>query len=98
MMLLHGEQYTEILAPPLPTSADIVTEGTINGIYDKGKGALVTIEFISSDKEDEEAALEERDERVHSRRRWVRWRRESRRSPVTIRRIARRTWSLNRRR
>jgi 3-hydroxyacyl-CoA dehydrogenase/3a,7a,12a-trihydroxy-5b-cholest-24-enoyl-CoA hydratase len=50
MMLLHGEQYTEILSPPLPTSADIITEGTISGIYDKGKGALVTIDFITSDK------------------------------------------------
>jgi 3-hydroxyacyl-CoA dehydrogenase/3a,7a,12a-trihydroxy-5b-cholest-24-enoyl-CoA hydratase len=50
MMLLHGEQYTEILAPPLPTSADIVTEGTISGIFDKGKGALVTVDFVTSDK------------------------------------------------
>ena len=50
MMLLHGEQYTEILAPPLPTSADIVTEGTISGIYDKGKGALITIDFVTKDK------------------------------------------------
>ncbi|HEX3596095.1 MAG TPA: MaoC/PaaZ C-terminal domain-containing protein [Polyangiaceae bacterium] len=50
MMLLHGEQYTEILSPPLPTSADIVTEGTVSGIYDKGKGALVTIDFVTSDK------------------------------------------------
>jgi 3-hydroxyacyl-CoA dehydrogenase/3a,7a,12a-trihydroxy-5b-cholest-24-enoyl-CoA hydratase len=50
MMLLHGEQYTEILEPPLPTSADIVTEGTISGIYDKGKGALVTIDFITRDR------------------------------------------------
>ena len=50
MMLLHGEQYTEILAPPLPTSADIVTEGTISGIYDKGKGALVTIDYVTRDK------------------------------------------------
>ena len=50
MMLLHGEQYTEILEPPLPLTADIVTEGTISGIYDKGKGALVTIDFITKDK------------------------------------------------
>jgi len=57
MMLLHGEQYTEILAPPLPTSADIVTEGTISGIYDKGKGALVTIDFITSDKKTKKPLL-----------------------------------------
>ncbi|HVW27657.1 MAG TPA: MaoC/PaaZ C-terminal domain-containing protein [Polyangiaceae bacterium] len=57
MMLLHGEQYTEILAPPLPTSADIVTEGTISGVYDKGKGALVTIDFITSDKKTKKPLL-----------------------------------------
>jgi 3-hydroxyacyl-CoA dehydrogenase/3a,7a,12a-trihydroxy-5b-cholest-24-enoyl-CoA hydratase len=50
MMLLHGEQYTEILSPPLPLSAEIVTEGTISGIFDKVKGALVTTEFITRDK------------------------------------------------
>jgi acyl dehydratase len=50
MMLLHGEQYTEILSPPLPLTADVVTEGTISGIYDKGKGALVTIDFVTTDK------------------------------------------------
>jgi 3-hydroxyacyl-CoA dehydrogenase/3a,7a,12a-trihydroxy-5b-cholest-24-enoyl-CoA hydratase len=50
MMLLHGEQYTEILEPPLPLTAEIVTDGTISGIYDKGKGALVTIDFITREK------------------------------------------------
>ncbi len=57
MMLLHGEQYTEILAPPLPTAAEIVTEGTISGVYDKGKGALVTIDFITSDKKTKKPLL-----------------------------------------
>ena len=57
MMLLHGEQYTEILEPPLPTAADIVTEGTISGIYDKGKGALVTIDFITQRQEDEKPLI-----------------------------------------
>ena len=57
MMLLHGEQYTEILAPPLPTSAEIVTEGTITGVYDKGKGALVTIDFITSDRKTKKPLL-----------------------------------------
>jgi acyl dehydratase len=51
MMLLHGEQYTEILAPPLPTSASVITEGVVSGIYDKGKGALVTIDFTTRDKQ-----------------------------------------------
>ena len=57
MMLLHGEQYTEILEPPLPTSADIVTEGTISGIYDKGKAAIVTIDFITKEKKTGRALL-----------------------------------------
>src|SRR5215471_245588 len=57
MMLLHGEQYTEILEPPLPLSADIVTEGTISGIYDKGKGALLTIDFITRDKKTKKALV-----------------------------------------
>lgn len=50
MMLLHGEQYTEIVAPPLPLSAEVVTEGVVSGVYDKGKGALLTIDFSTKDK------------------------------------------------
>lgn len=50
MMLLHGEQYTEIIEPPLPLSAQVVTQGEVTGIYDKGKGALIVIDFITSDK------------------------------------------------
>jgi 3-hydroxyacyl-CoA dehydrogenase/3a,7a,12a-trihydroxy-5b-cholest-24-enoyl-CoA hydratase len=57
MMLLHGEQYTEILEPPLPLSAEIVTEGTVTGVYDKGKGALVTVDFITRDKKSKKALI-----------------------------------------
>jgi 3-hydroxyacyl-CoA dehydrogenase/3a,7a,12a-trihydroxy-5b-cholest-24-enoyl-CoA hydratase len=51
MMLLHGEQYTEILAPPLPVEARIVNEAHIAGIHDKGagKGALIVTEVTSRD-------------------------------------------------
>ncbi|MDX2166276.1 MAG: MaoC/PaaZ C-terminal domain-containing protein [Deltaproteobacteria bacterium] len=51
MMLLHGEQDTEILAPPLPTSARIVNQARIAAIHDKGagKGALIVTEVVSRD-------------------------------------------------
>ena len=57
MMLLHGEQYTEILEPPLPLDASVVTEGEVSGIYDKGKGALVTLDFVTKDKVSGKALL-----------------------------------------
>ncbi len=58
MMLLHGEQYTEILSPPFPVTGTIVNEGVVTGVFDKGKdeatgkakGAVITIEFNSKDK------------------------------------------------
>jgi acyl dehydratase len=50
MMLVHGEQYMEILGDPLPTSAEIVTEGVVSGLFDKGKSALATFDFITKDK------------------------------------------------
>ena len=51
MMLLHGEQYTEILTPPLPVEARIVNDARISAIHDKGpgKGALVVTEVVSRD-------------------------------------------------
>ncbi len=52
MMLLHGEQYTEILKPPFPVKATIVNEAEISAIYDKGagKGAVIVTTVVSKDK------------------------------------------------
>jgi acyl dehydratase len=48
-MLLHGEQDIEIHRP-LPTSARLVSESRIAGLYDKGKAALVVFEVKTSEK------------------------------------------------
>lgn len=52
MMLLHGEQYTEILKPPLPTTATVVNDAKLSAIYDKGpgKGAVIVLDIVSKDK------------------------------------------------
>jgi 3-hydroxyacyl-CoA dehydrogenase/3a,7a,12a-trihydroxy-5b-cholest-24-enoyl-CoA hydratase len=52
MMLLHGEQYTEVLKRPVPLSASVVSDAKVSGIYDKGpgKGAVVTIDVQTKDK------------------------------------------------
>ena len=47
-MLLHGEQEVEIHRP-LPTTAELTTRGRVAEIYDKGKAALVVVEYASSD-------------------------------------------------
>ncbi len=47
-MLLHGEQDVEIHRP-LPTAAELSTRGRVAEIWDKGKAALVVMEYASSD-------------------------------------------------
>ena len=46
-MIIHGEQRVRIHGA-LPPSATVKTEATVAGIYDKGSGALVDLEFKSS--------------------------------------------------
>ncbi|MBW3662322.1 MAG: MaoC family dehydratase N-terminal domain-containing protein [Actinobacteria bacterium] len=50
-MLLHGEQELEVHAA-LPVAATVRTRGSIAGIYDKGRDAVVVIESTTSDAED----------------------------------------------
>jgi acyl dehydratase len=51
MMILHGEQYLEILCDEIPVEAKIVTKARVKGVYDKGKGALIAVEAVTSEKE-----------------------------------------------
>ena len=48
-MVVHGEQGLEV-HNPLPRSATISTMATLEGVYDKGSGALIVMRFDSKDK------------------------------------------------
>ena len=50
MMILHGEQYLEILKQPVATSGKLTTQPVIKAIYDKGKGALVLLDTVTIDE------------------------------------------------
>jgi acyl dehydratase len=47
-MLVHGEQAIT-LHGPIPTQGEVETVGTITGIYDKGKGAVIEVTSASTD-------------------------------------------------
>lgn len=49
MKLLHGEHEIEIHRQ-LPVAATVKTVSRITGVHDKGKGALIVVESISSDQ------------------------------------------------
>jgi acyl dehydratase len=48
-MVLHGEQAIEI-HKPIPLMAEIVSEGRVTGLYDKGKAALIVLEVETKEK------------------------------------------------
>ena len=48
VMILHGEQGFAI-RKEIPTSGELTTKAKITGVYDKGKGALVTIDSETKD-------------------------------------------------
>lgn len=48
LMVLHGEQRIDLRAP-IPTSGKLTSRGRIAAIYDKGSGALVSIETETKD-------------------------------------------------
>ena len=48
VMILHGEQGFRI-QKQIPSSGQLTTAGKVTGVYDKGKGALVTIETTTKD-------------------------------------------------
>jgi acyl dehydratase len=58
MMILHGEQYAEILRAPMPVNATVINEAKLIGIYDKGfdkeknrgKGATIEVEVLTREK------------------------------------------------
>jgi 3-hydroxyacyl-CoA dehydrogenase/3a,7a,12a-trihydroxy-5b-cholest-24-enoyl-CoA hydratase len=56
--VLHGEQYTE-LKRPLPTHGKLSTKAIVKHIYDKGKGAVVTTEFVTYDEHGDELVRNE---------------------------------------
>jgi len=47
-MVVHGEQTLEV-HNPLPRSAKVSTQAMIEGIYDKGSGALIVMRFDTKD-------------------------------------------------
>jgi acyl dehydratase len=58
-MLVHGEQGVE-LHKPLPVEGRISTVTTITGVYDKGSGAVITMEAVAKDAASGEAMFTNR--------------------------------------
>jgi len=59
VMLVHGEQAIELLAP-LPTDGRVTSQGRIAAIYDKGSGAVIETESESRDSKSGDVLLRTR--------------------------------------
>src|SRR5699024_9926623 len=57
-MLVHGEQAIT-LHGPIPVEGEVDTTGTVSGIYDKGKGAVVELTAKSIDTKTGEPLFEQ---------------------------------------
>lgn len=49
MMLLHGEQELVLPNGPLPPAAAVVTRVRITNVYDKGSGAVIMFEAVTTE-------------------------------------------------
>ncbi len=49
--VLHGEQFTELLADQFPTEGTLMSTFKILAILDKGSGAVYVLDILSKDKE-----------------------------------------------
>ena len=48
-LVLHGEQAIQI-HKPIPVASDVVSQGRVAGLYDKGKAALIVLEVETKEK------------------------------------------------
>lgn len=51
MMLLHGEQFLEILSYPIPTSATLTSTSQLVEVVDKGNAAIVKSQVTTANKD-----------------------------------------------
>ena len=50
MMLLHGEQYLEVLKWPIPSSATLETSSQVLDVIDKGKASIIATGYTTKDR------------------------------------------------
>ncbi|NLI69339.1 MAG: hypothetical protein GX364_00535 [Firmicutes bacterium] len=53
-MLLHGEQYLEVLKHPIPVEGRLTSKPKISAVFDKGKSALVELDAVTVNEKNED--------------------------------------------